>query len=71
MPMMWPLVVPSMAACPIPPKKVELKCSAFVGVLNRGLADHDGNHIAEDHHQGDLGDQTRWGAIAKVVSIRL
>ena len=31
------------------------KSSAFVGVLNRGLADHDGNHIAEDHHQGDLG----------------
>ena len=29
-------------------------CS-FVGILDRGLADSDRNHIADDHHQSNLG----------------
>jgi hypothetical protein len=28
---------------------------AHIGLLDRGLADGDGNHIAHDHHQGHLG----------------
>lgn len=28
---------------------------AFVGVLDRGLADRDRNHIADDHHQSNFG----------------
>ena len=31
------------------------KLSAFIGVLDRGLANADGDHVAHDHHQGNLG----------------
>ena len=44
------------------------KCSAFVGVLNRGLADHDGNHIAEDHHQGDRAEHAHGRSSQRAVA---